>query len=240
MSAWQIVLLVIVVLFTYLEIKNRRERPYYEKLERENAALLEGRFQGSPVLRRRFMRALMRYCISDGYSNLAFQLAQNAAKMAKNPEDRAACALLMAFNLEEAGNYAEAIDLYDKVLYVEPDNMIALQRKAKALGEIREEDCVEVFEEVIRRAPDDYAYRNNYGKALLYIGRYDEAIAQLNKAIEIDDRRSSAYGWLVAAYTLMEDHDAKESAIAAAVARGADESELRASCKTILEILKSE
>ena len=235
MTKW---LIVLIVLVAWLEIKNRKERPVYEQVERENAELLEGRFQGNPVLRRRFMRALVRYCCSDGYNNLAYTLAQNAAKMATKPEDRAACALLMAFNLEERGDYAEAIDLYDTVLSAEPDNLTALHRKAKALGVIQEEDCIGVFEELIRRAPDDAVYRNNYGSALLRINHFEEAETQLKKAIELDKNLTSPYGLLVLAYYAMEDSEKTEAAIADAVTHGADEAQLRQACKDFEENVK--
>ena len=240
MSTWQIVLIVLVVWFVLLEIRNRKQRPLFKKVERENSELLDGRFQGNPVLRRRFMRALVRYCCSQGFDRTAFALAQNAARMAKDPLDRAACALLMAFNLEENGDYAEAIDLYDTVLDAEPGNMIALRRKAEALGTIQEEDCIEVFEELIRRAPNDYAYRNNYGTALLRIRHFEAAEVQLKKAIEFDDKPSNAHELLALAYAAMNKSEEAEAAISAAVARGSDESDLRENCRKFLEGIAAE
>ena len=240
MNKWLIALIVFAVWFVLMEISNRRQRPLFEKVEKENAELLEGRFQKNPVLRRKFMRALVRYCCTPGFDKIAFAQAQGAAKMAKDPLDRAACVLLMAFNLEENDDYAEAIDLYDKVLYAEPYNLLALSRKASALGMLREEDCVEVFEELIRYAPDNAVYRNNFGSALLRIRRFEEAEVQLKKAIELNDGRSNPYELLVLAYSAMNNSEAAEEALAEAVARGSDEQSLRQTCKTFLENLNEE
>lgn len=237
MSKWLIVLIVLAVWFVLMEISNRRQRPLFEKVERENAALLEGRFQSNPVLRRKFMRALVRHCCAPGFDRIAFAQAQSAARMARDPLDRAACALLMAFNLEDNDDYAEAIELYDSVLDAEPNNLIALSRKASALGMLREEDCVEVFEELIRRAPDNPVYRNNYGSALLRIRRFEDAEAQLKKAIELNADLPNPYELLTLAYSAMNDSEAAESALAEAVARGSNEQSLRQTCKTFLENL---
>jgi len=235
MSGWLIALIVFAVLFVMMEIRNRKQRPLFEQVEKENAALLEGRFQSNPVLRRRFMRALVRYCFSDGFDQTALALAVNADRMAVNDEDRAACALLIAFNLERRGDYAEAIDLYDTVIAIEPDNMIALSRKARALGALQEEDCVEAFEEVIRREPDDAVWRNNYGSALLRIKRFEEAEVQLRKAIELDGSMLSARELLVLALSGMES-DGLEAAMADAAAHGSDPARMK---ETIAEFRKN-
>lgn len=222
MSRWLIALLVFVVWFVLMENKNRKERPYFEKVERENPELLEGRFQGNPVLRRRFMRALVRYCYSDGFDKIAFAFAQRAANQAKKNEDRASCVILMALNLEENESYAEAIALYDEALSLEPDNMTALSRKARALGIIQEEDCVEAFEEVIRREPAKAIWRNNYGLALLRIKRFEEAAVQLKKAIELDENLLSSRELLAMAYAAAGEDELMEAAVADAVAHGSD------------------
>ena len=105
---------------------------------------------------------------------------------------------------------------------------------------LREEDCVEVFEELIRYAPDNAVYRNNFGSALLRIRRFEEAEVQLKKAIELNDGRSNPYELLVLAYSAMNDSEAAEEALAEAVARGSDEQSLRQTCKTFLENLNEE
>lgn len=243
MNKWLIVLGVLAVWFVLMEIQNRKQRPLFEKVEKENPELLDGRFQKNPVLRRKFMRALVKYCCTQGFSPLAFAQARGAAQMAKEPLDRAACAMLMALNLEEKGDYGalvEAIRLYDEVLEAEPFNLKALYLKAKALGAIGEADCVELFEEVIRRAPDNYIYHNNYGSALLRIRRFEEAEVQLKKAAELNDSLSNPHELLYLLYSAADRREEAEHAFSAAVNRGSDESGLRAACRTFLENLKEE
>ena len=61
MEKWKIVAIVLVIYVILLEIKNRRTRPVFKKVEEQFSELLEGRFTGNPVNRRSFMRALVRY-----------------------------------------------------------------------------------------------------------------------------------------------------------------------------------
>ncbi|MFB6273111.1 MAG: tetratricopeptide repeat protein [Salinibacter sp.] len=48
--------------------------------------------------------------------------------------------------------------------------------------------AMQAYRERTREAPNDAIYRYNYGSLLLKAGRYDEAIEQLKKAVELDSK----------------------------------------------------
>ena len=168
------VVAVLLVLFVLLEIKNRKERKLFRQVEAENRELLEGRFK-NPVLRRRFMRALVRYCCTEGGSKQTLILAVNAATMAKEPCDQAACSYLIGCCYERLDNYQQAANNFIEACEYEPEFLIAQVQRARMLSLMRNEACIEAFETVLRLAPENVAQRSNYGMALLRFTRAGKA-----------------------------------------------------------------
>lgn len=55
--------------------------------------------------------------------------------------------------------------------------------------------------------PSALMYKRDRGRILYYARRYDEAIVQLQRVIELDDNFGTAYGWLWGAYEMKGDYD---------------------------------
>jgi len=218
---------VLLVLFVLLNMKNRKERKLFQQVEAENQELLAGRFRGNPVLRRRFMRALVRYCCTEGGSKQALILAVNAATMAKEPCDLAACYYLVGCCYEKLENYQQAANSFIDACEAEPDMLIAQVQRARMLSLMRHEACIGAFETVLRLAPENVAQHSNYGMALLRLGRYEECEAQLKKAIEMKPDFRTPRELLVMLYDVMGETELAEAALRAAVAYGSDAEEVR-------------
>jgi len=65
------------------------------------------------------------------------------------------------------------------------------------------EKAMAEYREQIKENPDNVTYRYNYGSMLLNANRFDEAIEQLKKAVELDPQNMKAQYNLGAAYTNM-------------------------------------
>lgn len=59
--------------------------------------------------------------------------------------------------------------------------------------------------------PGALMYMRDRGRFLYYARRYDEAIEQLNRVVDLDEDFGSAYGWLVRSFELRGDYDAAYS-----------------------------
>src|SRR5690606_9759921 len=60
--------------------------------------------------------------------------------------------------------------------------------------------AIEAYDARIAADPNDPLYRYNYGSLLLQAERFDEAIEQLSRAIELDPQNANAFYNLGAAY----------------------------------------
>lgn len=231
------VVVVLLVLFVLLNAKNRRERAVFQQVEEQNSELLEGRFR-NPVLRRRFMRALVRHCTTEGGDKLALTLAMNAAAMAKEPRDQAACRYLVGCCYEELEEYAQALLHFKEACGLESDFLIAQIKRARLLSLMRDPSCVGAFEMVLSLAPDSAAQHSNYGMALLRLGRYEESEMQLKKAIELKQDFVTPRELLAMLYEVMGETELAEAAMRAAVAYGSDENDVRQAIREFKETLQ--
>jgi tetratricopeptide (TPR) repeat protein len=92
-----------------------------------------------------------------------------------------------------AGEYDEAIVLYDLVLKVDPRQADALNNKGLALNNLgRCEEAVFWLDRVLKIDPKDVAALNNKGLALTGLGRYEDAISWFDKALKIDSKYVAA------------------------------------------------
>ena len=73
------------------------------------------------------------------------------------------------------GAFAEGIELYDKVLALQPDYRDALNNLGTALNALgRTQESIEVYERVVAAQPEDPNGHNNLAMSLLTAGRFDE------------------------------------------------------------------
>ncbi|MBQ8506123.1 MAG: tetratricopeptide repeat protein [Clostridia bacterium] len=236
MSGWQIAIIVIIVLFFLLEMKNRRERLVYRQLEEMSAELLEGRFRRNPVQRRRFMRALARFAYTKNGVKLAYALARSTMDRCAAAEDKVACLMLCAFCLEEMGQAQKALETYEIVRKMEPDFLLCMDRRAHLLSSMEHYAAIEAYEEILARKPQDCRQRNNYASALIRMRQYEEAVEQLQILLEMDENFSTAYGLLALAHARMGNREEMEAALNAAAAHGQDTEPLRRIIKEDMEV----
>lgn len=94
--------------------------------------------------------------------------------------------------LEQLGELEAAIESYNQLLQINPDNTTALSACSEILFDLeRDEEAIAMFDRLIQLKPD-YP-EPYYGKArcYAYIQQYDAALASLQTAIELDEMRLS-------------------------------------------------
>jgi tetratricopeptide (TPR) repeat protein len=95
--------------------------------------------------------------------------------------------------LLDHGQYDEAIEVFDRVLPLDPNNSNAYNNKGSALNGLgRYEEGLASCETAIRFNPNNSMAYNNKGVALYLLGRYEEGIAAYNSALRIDPNNSIA------------------------------------------------
>jgi tetratricopeptide (TPR) repeat protein len=91
------------------------------------------------------------------------------------------------------GRYEEAIQYYDKVLEIEPNDVYVLYNKGNAfysLGNYTE--AIQYFDKALEIEPRLVEALTNKGLALADLGKYQEAIQYVDKALEIEPRMVEA------------------------------------------------
>jgi len=228
MNRFAIGIIIAAVLILWIEIKNRRERPIFRQVEEAFKELLAGRFEREPLHRRRFMRALAHYASGEKGTQMAYVLAGSTLKRCHAPEDITACLILCGLCLEDMGRAEEALELFEEACEREPDFIIAKEKRAHVLSVMADPKAADAYAEVVALCPDDNVYLNNYASALIRLNQNREAVAQLEILLKRDAGFGNAYALLALAYARLRDFESMEKTIAAAVAHGMDENELRA------------
>jgi serine/threonine protein kinase len=98
------------------------------------------------------------------------------------------------FSLASLGHLEEAIESYDQVLALEPQNTNAWNSKGVCLkkqGNVKE--ALRCYEKAIECDRHNASAWNNKGSLLAALGKFTEAIVQFNKAIEVDPSNESAW-----------------------------------------------
>ncbi|HUS56117.1 MAG TPA: tetratricopeptide repeat protein [Thermohalobaculum sp.] len=109
---------------------------------------------------------------------------------------------------DSIGEYARAIEDYDRALSIAPDIEAAHFNRANAyfvLGEF--EKAIEGFGETVRIDPDSAAAFNNRGEANSLLGENQRAIDDFNQALRIDPGYTDAYRNRGVVYESMGQYD---------------------------------
>jgi tetratricopeptide (TPR) repeat protein len=116
-------------------------------------------------------------------------LARWQDKARQDPQfQRDAAALLL-----RKGDYAGAIQAFDRLLVGSPDDEMLLTGKAMALGGLgRHEDAVVLLENVVRRDAANTTARYNYAVALMRAGERDAALRTLQQVLQTQPTHSKA------------------------------------------------
>ncbi len=106
----------------------------------------------------------------------------------------------------EDGDYARALEEYDAALREEPQNIHALRGRARSLMQLgRDSEALAVFDEAIAREPDFGATYANRGILYDRMGKYPQAIADYEKALQLDRELADGPNWLTRFLRLQPD-----------------------------------
>ena len=82
------------------------------------------------------------------------------------------------------GDDKDAIDQYDKVLDINPDEYSKLNNKGQSLSDLGNySEAIKVYDRANLIDPENYITHNNKGYALFKLGKIDEAIKSTTKSI---------------------------------------------------------
>ncbi len=147
---------------------------------------------------------------SDAYANQAYALlnagrqeeATSALELAMNAGDDSEDTYVYLGDLYRTqGRHDDAIELIQEGLDKYPTNeqlWSILLNEYVATGQL--DQAMDRYSQLVEQAPDNKLYRFNYGTLLLNAERYDEAVSQLQRAIELDPEYPNAQYNLAAAY----------------------------------------
>jgi len=118
------------------------------------------------------------------------------------------------------GNPSNAEQDFNAVERIAPGNirsmyglgLVAITQKNPALVRSRMEETVRRINEELKQRPATSWLLSDLGNSLFYLGRYDEAITQLNKALAIAPDRSGDWSTLAACYRALSQFDAADRA----------------------------
>ena len=105
-----------------------------------------------------------------------------------NPNSESIDGLLAVANVSmDIGNYTGAIEYFDKVLAIDPNDVDALNSKGVALDSLGNyTEAIEYFDKVLAIDPNDVDAIYNKGVAFENLGNYAEAIEYYDKVLDIN------------------------------------------------------
>jgi tetratricopeptide (TPR) repeat protein len=97
--------------------------------------------------------------------------------------------------LENAGDFHQAIQSFDRALAIEPDNTFALLRKGALLNDRLGlyDEAVRLFNRVARNNPENTECWWDLSQAFMAKGEYEKAIEYLDQLLSIDPQHFEAY-----------------------------------------------
>lgn len=97
--------------------------------------------------------------------------------------------------------FNEALDLFNQVLTIEPDNYLALNGKGATYAfEGRYNEGVALIQQAIQIKPDFVYARFNLGLAYELAGNYEESILSYKEALKLDDKDVWSYYGIASIY----------------------------------------
>lgn len=93
--------------------------------------------------------------------------------------------------LREVNRTAESLQCFNKALELSPDS--AKAHFGRALASDNREDALESFQRAVELEPKNVVFQYHYGAVLSALGRYNDALVPLDKAVSIDPHFWRAY-----------------------------------------------
>ena len=146
--------------------------------------------------------------VAAGNEQKGLDILRQAEKEApKNPE----VLQNLAFGLHGSDRLEEALDVYDRILTIQPDDWILWNNWGNALYNLkRYPESIPKFVVALEKNPDYEISWNNIGNALEKMHLYPESLPFHKRAIEIDERFAYAhYAASVALIHMGRDEEAK-------------------------------
>ncbi len=104
-------------------------------------------------------------------------------------------------DLRKLGRYQEAINCYDRVLELDPEDPDTWNNKGYALRKLgRYREAINCYDTALELDPEYVNAWSNKGLTLSKLGRNQEAIFHINKSLELDSENEDAYankGWVL-------------------------------------------
>lgn len=89
--------------------------------------------------------------------------------------------------LMQQGKFSEALEYFDRILSIDPNDPIALGNKGAALTQLnRHEEALLVYEKALEITPKNTSILNNKAATLFDLGKIDESLQTLDKILEIE------------------------------------------------------
>ena len=90
-------------------------------------------------------------------------------------------------SLMQEGKFFEAIEYFDKILEVEPNDSIALGNKGAALTQLNKyEEALLIYDNALQIDPANINILNNKAATLFNLGKIDESLQTLDNILEIE------------------------------------------------------
>ena len=94
----------------------------------------------------------------------------------------------------ERGNFNDAIKLCTEAITLNPNNALALNRRAAVFNDLRQFDsAIHDYDRAITLDPNFAVAYNNRGVAYMSLNQFDAAIRDFNRALQINPNYASAY-----------------------------------------------
>jgi len=146
-------------------------------------------------------------------ANVVLPRAEAAAQqaIALDPEDSDAHATLGLIAMNYEWDWRKAEREYKQALRLNPNNATAHHWYAEYLAaQGRFQESLAEIDHALEIDPLSLAIASDRGKVLYFGRRYDEAIVQLHKTLEMDPHFEQAHYWLIRAYANSgKEHDAE-------------------------------
>ncbi|MDP3110612.1 MAG: tetratricopeptide repeat protein [Thermodesulfovibrionales bacterium] len=98
------------------------------------------------------------------------------------------------YAFSESGNHKEAINAYNKVIGLEPQDADAYNNRGTAYGYLGNyQQAINDYNKAIQLNPEYVKAYSNRGAVYAYLGNYQQAINDDNKAIQLDPQYAKAY-----------------------------------------------
>ena len=114
----------------------------------------------------------------------------------------------IALNFHTKGDIYKAREIYEKILAVKPDHLLALGNLGIVFSQLKQfKNAIDIFERVIKINPKYAEGYNNLGNALFEISEFDKSLNYYKKAVEINPNFSDAFNNIGNVYLKQNDID---------------------------------